>query len=83
MVLLYRPYDVVDFIETNALLRKVGKTSPVNTTVLTIDNQTLVLPNSKIWGDVIKMSPPGTSGGSTSFSASGTPPTIENSHIEV
>ncbi len=28
--------------------------SLVNTTVLTIDNQTLVLPNSKIWGDVIK-----------------------------
>jgi small conductance mechanosensitive channel len=28
--------------------------SLVNTTVLTFDNQTLVVPNSKIWGDVIK-----------------------------
>jgi small conductance mechanosensitive channel len=28
--------------------------SLVNTTILTFDNQTLVMPNSKIWGDVIK-----------------------------
>ena len=28
--------------------------SLVNTTVLTFDNQTLVIPNNKIWGDVIK-----------------------------
>jgi len=26
----------------------------VSTTILTVDNQTLVIPNSKIWGDVIK-----------------------------
>lgn len=54
MILLYRPYDVGDFIETNGVLGKVSQMSLVNTTVLTIDNQTLVLPNSKIWGDVIK-----------------------------
>ena len=54
MILLYRPYDVGDVIETNGLLGKVSKMSLVNTTVLTIDNQTLVLPNNKIWSDVIK-----------------------------
>ena len=54
LILLYRPYDVGDFIETNGVLGKVSRMSLVNTTVLTIDNQTLVLPNSKIWGDVIK-----------------------------
>jgi len=54
MILLYRPYDVGDFIETNGVLGKVSHMSMVNTTVLTIDNQTLVLPNGKIWGDVIK-----------------------------
>ncbi len=54
LILLYRPYDVGDFIETNGVLGKVSSMSFVNTTVLTIDNQTLVLPNSKIWGDVLK-----------------------------
>ena len=54
MILFYRPYDVGDFIETNGVLGKVSHMSLVNTTVLTIDNQTLVLPNSKIWGEVIK-----------------------------
>ena len=28
--------------------------SLVSTTILTVDNQTIVVPNSKIWGDVIK-----------------------------
>jgi len=54
LILLYQPYDVGDFIETNGVLGKVSRMSLVNTTVLTTDNQTLVLPNSKIWGDVIK-----------------------------
>jgi small conductance mechanosensitive channel len=54
MILFYRPYDVGDFIETGGVFGKVSSMSLVNTTVLTIDNQTLVIPNSKIWGDVIK-----------------------------
>ena len=32
----------------------VKKMSLVSTTITTFDNQTLVVPNSKIWGDVIK-----------------------------
>jgi len=28
--------------------------SLVSTTILTLDNQTLIVPNGKIWGDVIK-----------------------------
>jgi small conductance mechanosensitive channel len=28
--------------------------SLVSTTILTLDNQTIIIPNSKIWGDVIK-----------------------------
>jgi small conductance mechanosensitive channel len=54
MILLYRPYDVGDLIETNGVLGKVSNMTTVNTTVLTIDNQTLVLPNNKIWSDIIK-----------------------------
>jgi small conductance mechanosensitive channel len=33
---------------------KVNSMNLVSTTVLTFDNQTLVVPNSKIWGDVIR-----------------------------
>lgn len=54
MILLYRPYDVGDLIETAGACGKVSDMSLVATTILTLDHQTLVVPNSKIWGDVIK-----------------------------
>jgi small conductance mechanosensitive channel len=54
MILFYRPYDVGDIVEAGGVFGKVSHMSLVNTTVLTFDNQTLVMPNSKIWGDVIK-----------------------------
>ncbi|MGB5621137.1 MAG: mechanosensitive ion channel family protein [Gammaproteobacteria bacterium] len=54
MILLYRPYDVGDIVEAGGVFGKVSHMSLVNTTILTFDNQTLVMPNSKIWGDVIK-----------------------------
>jgi small conductance mechanosensitive channel len=54
MILLYRPYDVGDLIEAGGVFGKVSRMSLVSTTFLTLDNQTLVVPNSKIWGDVIK-----------------------------
>jgi len=54
MILMYRPYDVGDLIEAAGALGRVRDMSLVNTTILTIDNQTLVIPNNKIWGDVIK-----------------------------
>jgi small conductance mechanosensitive channel len=54
MILLYRPYDVGDLIEVAGGSGKVNQMSLVATTILTLDHQTLVIPNSKIWGDVIK-----------------------------
>jgi small conductance mechanosensitive channel len=54
MILLYRPYDVDDVIEVAGVSGKVKKMSLVSTMITTFDNQTLVVPNSKIWGDVIK-----------------------------
>ena len=54
MILLYRPYDVGDLIEVAGGSGKVNDMSLVATTILTLDHQTLVIPNSKIWGDVIK-----------------------------
>jgi small conductance mechanosensitive channel len=54
MILIYRPYDVDDFVEVVGASGLVKKMSLVSTTITTFDNQTLVVPNSKIWGDVIK-----------------------------
>jgi len=54
MILVYRPYDVGDFVDVGGVFGQVDRMSLVSTTVLTIDNQTLVVPNNKIWGDVIK-----------------------------
>ena len=54
VILAYRPYDVGDVIESSGVIGKVSKMSLVSTTILTFDNQTLIVPNNKIWGDVIK-----------------------------
>jgi small conductance mechanosensitive channel len=54
MILFYRPYDVGDLVEIGGVFGKVEHMSMVSTSVLTLDNQKLVVPNSKIWGDVIK-----------------------------
>jgi small conductance mechanosensitive channel len=54
MILVYRPFDVDDVIEAGAVMGKVSAMSLVSTTILTFDNQTLVVPNNKIWGDVIR-----------------------------
>ena len=54
MILIYRPYDVDDFIEVTGASGLVKKMNLVSTTIVTFDNQTLVVPNNKIWGDVIK-----------------------------
>ena len=54
MILIYRPYDVGDLVEITGAVGLVKKMNLVSTTIATLDNQTLVVPNSNIWGDVIK-----------------------------
>ena len=54
MILIYRPFDVDDFVEVTGATGVVKKMNLVSTTIATFDNQILVVPNSKIWGDVIK-----------------------------
>jgi small conductance mechanosensitive channel len=54
MILIYRPFDVDDLVEVPGASGLVKKMNLVSTTITTLDNQTLVVPNSKIWGDVIK-----------------------------
>jgi small conductance mechanosensitive channel len=54
MILVYSPFDVGDLIDAGGVYGKVSQMSLVNTTIMTVDNQTIVVPNNKIWGDVIK-----------------------------
>ncbi len=53
MILFYRPFDEGDMVEAAGVFGKVNRMSLVSTTILTIDNKTLIVPNGKIWGDVI------------------------------
>jgi small conductance mechanosensitive channel len=53
MILLYRPFDIGNVVNVAGVTGKVEKMSLVSTTVLTPDNQMIVVPNSSIWGDVI------------------------------
>jgi small conductance mechanosensitive channel len=54
MILLYRPYDVGDLIECSGdVFGEVSHMNLVSTTILTVDNRTRIVPNGKIWGDVI------------------------------
>ena len=54
MILIYRPFDVGDVVEAGGVSGKVSQMSLVSTKILTFDNQKLVVPNNKIWGDVIR-----------------------------
>ena len=53
MILVYRPYDVNDLVEVAGFFGKVKRMNLVSTTILTPSNRRLILPNNKIWGDVI------------------------------
>ncbi|GAM61149.1 potassium efflux system kefA protein [Vibrio ishigakensis] len=53
MILIYRPFDVKDLVQVAGIQGTVSHMSLVSTTIRTLDNQTLVIPNNKIWGDVI------------------------------
>jgi small conductance mechanosensitive channel len=54
MILVYRPFDVGDAIEAGGVIGAVSQMNLVSTMIMTFDNQLLVVPNNKIWGDVIR-----------------------------
>lgn len=54
MILMYRPFDVGDVISAAGETGKVEDLTLVSTTLLTPDNQKLILPNSSIWGGTIR-----------------------------
>jgi small conductance mechanosensitive channel len=53
MILAYRPFDTGDFIAAGEAEGTVLKMNLVNTTIVTVENKVLIIPNSKIWGGVI------------------------------
>jgi len=54
MILIYKPFDTGDIIEAAGQKGTVSNMTLVSTTVMTFDNQILIIPNNKIWGDIIK-----------------------------
>ena len=52
MILLYRPYDIGDFVNVAGTSGTVSAMSLVSTT-LKADNQVVTIPNGSIWGGII------------------------------
>jgi small conductance mechanosensitive channel len=53
MIMIYRPFDVDDYVALAGVEGKVLEMSLVSTTLLTIDNKVLILPNQTAWGGTI------------------------------
>ncbi|MGV6801564.1 MAG: mechanosensitive ion channel family protein [bacterium] len=53
MLLLFRPYKVGDFVEASGQFGKVTQIDLFTTILQTFDNQQIIIPNSKIWGEQI------------------------------
>ncbi|WP_380055807.1 mechanosensitive ion channel family protein [Falsihalocynthiibacter sp. SS001] len=53
MIMILKPFDMGDFVETAGVSGSIDEMSMVSTTIRTFDNQIIIVPNSKIWGDVI------------------------------
>ena len=53
MILFFRPFDEGDVIDAGGVSGKVQSMNLVSTTILTFDNKRMVVPNNKIWNDVI------------------------------
>ncbi len=53
MILLFRPFDTGDVVDAGGVSGTVRSMNLVSTTIRTFDNKMMVVPNSKIWGEVI------------------------------
>jgi small conductance mechanosensitive channel len=53
MIMIYRPFDVGDLIACAGAMGKVQGMTLVTTSIMTLDNQAVHVPNNMIWGDVI------------------------------
>ena len=53
MLMIFRPYKVGDFTEVGGIFGLVDEISLFTTNLKTFDNQHIILPNGKIWGEKI------------------------------
>ncbi len=53
MIMINRPFDEGDYVTVAGVGGTVKSVSVVSTTVTTPDNQVIVIPNGKVWGDII------------------------------
>ncbi|MCA9228744.1 MAG: mechanosensitive ion channel [Planctomycetales bacterium] len=53
LILLTRPFDVGDGVDAGGVFGKVEAMNLVSTTILTFDNQVMLVPNNQIWNSVI------------------------------
>ncbi|WP_271951950.1 mechanosensitive ion channel family protein [Ruegeria faecimaris] len=53
MIMVLKPFDTGDYIQVSGSSGFVDEMSVVSTKIRTFDNQIIIVPNSKIWGDVI------------------------------
>lgn len=53
LIMVTKPFDVGDFVDAAGVVGTVVNTSIVATTIKTVDNKLIVVPNNKIWGSII------------------------------
>ena len=53
MILFFKPFDVGDVVDAGGVSGTVDSMNLVSTTIKTFDNKRMVVPNNKVWGDVI------------------------------
>jgi small conductance mechanosensitive channel len=53
MIMIYKPFDVGNYVTVAGVSGTVKEVSLVSTTITTPDNQIIVIPNSNVWGSVI------------------------------
>ncbi len=54
MIMISRPFDEGDFVDLGGVAGTVKTVSIVSTKVITPDNQVIIVPNSNVWGNVIR-----------------------------
>ncbi|MCA9244468.1 MAG: mechanosensitive ion channel family protein [Phycisphaerales bacterium] len=53
LILAYRPFDIGDVVTAGGVTGKIEALNLVSTTVITPDNQRMIIPNNSVWENVI------------------------------
>ena len=53
MILFFKPFDVDDVVDAGGVSGTVSSMNLVSTTIRTFDNKQMIVPNNKVWNDVI------------------------------